>query len=138
MEKKQHEIIYESLVDMGLKEKYGHPGIYSISIGDKLVYIGKSRDMLVRIANHLEQIQFNTKTNKYIVMREAREKGYNLNFDVMQYCELDDQEIADWEARLIQKHMPALNYQIPKIGQSGYYTNPEALKITLEQIIGGK
>jgi hypothetical protein len=53
-EKKQHEIIYESLVDMGLKDKYGHPGIYSISIEDKLVYIGKSRDMLVRISNHLE------------------------------------------------------------------------------------
>jgi hypothetical protein len=53
-EKKLHEIIYESLVDMGLKEKYGRPGIYSISIGDKLVYIGKSRDMLTRISNHLE------------------------------------------------------------------------------------
>lgn len=83
MERPLHEVIYDSLVDMGLKEKYGRPGIYSISIGEKLVYIGKSRDMLVRISNHLEEIETNEKTNKYIVLRAAREKGIRLNFDVM-------------------------------------------------------
>ena len=33
-----------------LVEKYNHPGIYSVSIGDKLAYIGKSRDMICRLA----------------------------------------------------------------------------------------
>lgn len=59
MERPLHEVIYDSLVDMGLKEKYGRPGIYSISIGETLVYIGKSRDMLVRISNHLEEMELN-------------------------------------------------------------------------------
>ena len=34
----------------GLCKKYEHAGIYSISIGDQLVYIGKSHNMLRRIA----------------------------------------------------------------------------------------
>ena len=34
----------------GLSPKYEHPGIYSISIGNQLVYIGKSRNMLRRLA----------------------------------------------------------------------------------------
>lgn len=33
-----------------LYNKYEHAGIYSISIDDKLVYIGKSNNMLKRIA----------------------------------------------------------------------------------------
>ena len=39
-EKKRYEEIYEELVEKGLEEKYSRSGIYSISIGDKLVYIG--------------------------------------------------------------------------------------------------
>ena len=34
----------------GLCKKYEHAGIYSISIDDKLVYIGKSHNMLKRLA----------------------------------------------------------------------------------------
>ena len=134
-QKQQYEVIYDSLVDMGLKEKYGHPGIYCVYIDEILVYIGKSRDMLVRIANHLDQIEVNMKTNKYKVIREARNTGHNVRFDVMEYCEQNDQIISDAEARLIQKHMPPLNHQIPKIGMSGYFKNNEALYITLDQIL---
>jgi hypothetical protein len=47
-------VIYESLIDMGLKEKYGHAGIYCIYIDEILVYIGQSKEMLLRIANHLD------------------------------------------------------------------------------------
>lgn len=34
----------------GLCKKYERAGIYSISLGDKLVYIGKSHNMLKRLA----------------------------------------------------------------------------------------
>ena len=35
---------------IGLRNKYEYAGIYSISLGDELVYIGKSYNMLKRIA----------------------------------------------------------------------------------------
>jgi predicted GIY-YIG superfamily endonuclease len=64
----EHEI-YLNLLSLGLSEKYSKAGIYSISIDNKLVYIGKAKDMLVRIANHLKEIEVNTKSNKYKVLR---------------------------------------------------------------------
>ena len=36
----------------GYADKYDHAGIYSISLGNTLVYIGKSVNMLERIAAH--------------------------------------------------------------------------------------
>jgi excinuclease UvrABC nuclease subunit len=65
------EEIYNQLIEMGLYDKYGKPGIYSISIEGKLVYIGKAKDMLVRIANHLREIEENRTSNKYRVLRQA-------------------------------------------------------------------
>ena len=63
------EEIYNDLLASGLQEKYGKAGVYSISIGERLVYIGKAKDMLVRIANHINEIENNQKSNKYIVLR---------------------------------------------------------------------
>ena len=40
-----------------IKEKYRGAGIYSIKIDDILVYIGKSQDLLERIAEHIAEIQ---------------------------------------------------------------------------------
>lgn len=44
------ENMYQWLKRNGYADKYDHAGIYSISIGDQLVYIGKSRNMLRRLA----------------------------------------------------------------------------------------
>ena len=42
--------MYNFLKRKGYDKKYEHAGIYSISIDDKLVYIGKSHNMLRRVA----------------------------------------------------------------------------------------
>jgi hypothetical protein len=42
--------MYHWLKGKGLAPKYEHAGIYSISVDDTLVYIGKSHNMLMRIA----------------------------------------------------------------------------------------
>lgn len=34
-------------------EKYYGSGIYCIKANDKIVYIGQSKDMIVRVANHV-------------------------------------------------------------------------------------
>lgn len=43
---------YHWLKRKGLAPKYEHAGIYCIKIDDKIVYIGKSKNMLRRIADH--------------------------------------------------------------------------------------
>ena len=138
---KRVEEIEKWLLNQGLGDKYNHPGLYCIKIQDKLVYIGKSLNMLERIANHLAHIEFPQKTHKYQILAEARQRGYDVQFDVLYYSQkknLKDIEldIGNEEGRLIRKYRPALNYQIPKEGDYTKYTvNRMAKYITLERIL---
>ena len=54
----------------GLSEKYEHPGIYCIKIDNQIVYIGKSRNMLERIAQHYVGIKEGSE-RKYRILAEA-------------------------------------------------------------------
>ena len=54
----------------GLADKYDHAGIYRIKIDDKIVYIGKSHNMLKRVAQHYAGIQLKTE-RKYCILAEA-------------------------------------------------------------------
>lgn len=140
IEGSREEEIYKELKEKGLEQKYGKPGIYKISIEDKLVYIGKARDMLIRIANHLTELEQNTKSNKYKVLRQAKTAGRKINFDVMYYslCPIGediDKDIGFMEGELIRFYKPPLNYQIPKKEDyRKYEVNKSAKYITLEQI----
>ena len=42
--------VYAMLRRRGLSPKYEHPGIYCIKLDGQIVYIGKSENMLVRVA----------------------------------------------------------------------------------------
>lgn len=44
------ENMYNKLKQKGLADKYEHAGIYCIKIDDDIVYIGKSHNMLKRVA----------------------------------------------------------------------------------------
>ena len=44
------ENVYSWLKRFGFGCKYEHPGIYCIKVDDKIVYIGKSLNMLKRVA----------------------------------------------------------------------------------------
>lgn len=50
MSKKYEENVYKWLKRKGLAPKYEHAGIYCIKIDCHIVYIGKSLNMLVRVA----------------------------------------------------------------------------------------
>lgn len=97
--------------------------------------------MLVRIANHIKEIEINKKSNKYIVLRQARAAGITIKFDVLYYstCLLEEEIIEDIgqaEGKLIREYRPVLNYQIPKADNWRKYTvNKEASKVRLEDII---
>ena len=67
------ENVYNWLKRKGLADKYEHPGIYCIKINGKIVYVGKSRNMLQRIAEHYVGIKAE-KEKKYRIMAEAQRK----------------------------------------------------------------
>lgn len=137
----REEEIYNWLLEQGLADKYSKAGIYKISIDQKMVYIGKAKDMLVRIANHLTQIEQNTVSNKYRVLRQAQEEGHKINFDVLYYClcpqtEGIENDLGFMEGELIRFYKPVLNYQIPKKEDYRKYTvNKTAKYITLQEIL---
>ena len=135
--------IYDWLVSLDLEEKYSKPGIYCIKILGNIVYIGKSRDMLVRIANHIKELRtLNSRSsNKYKVLAQAQIQGYKIEFDVMYYSPflLDEEIIEDIgaeEGRLIREYRPILNYQIPREDNWHKYTiNKAARSARLEDIV---
>lgn len=125
-------------------QKYNHAGIYCIKINGQIVYVGKSLNMLERIACHyLEITEGTNKTNKYKVLHKAfNSEECHIEFDVLYNCrkkmkEAVEKEVGEAEAKFINQHMPVLNYQIPKVGDYKHYTvNKKAQIITLEEILG--
>lgn len=132
------------IIDQAAPGKYDCAGLYSISIGDKIVYIGKSTDCKQRIGSHLLNIQEedseNYNSNKYIVLREAWQKGLPISFQLIYKSEVEEDEIGDdigfKEGEYIRKYFPPLNYQIPKKDNYKKFTVQKAAKtITLDEIV---
>lgn len=97
--------------------KYSGVGIYSIGIKDKIVYVGKSKDMLNRICNHIQHIKDETEGHKYELLHGIQNRGYTIKFDVLEYCNesnLDENEIY-W----INEIKPYLNTQFPYFDNKG-------------------
>lgn len=102
----------------GHAPKYEHAGIYCIKVDDKIVYVGKSGNMLRRIAAHYAHIQMGTET-KYRILSEAQRKGHSLGFDVLYYAKSKryadkTTELGEKEGEYIRMYSPILNTQIPK------------------------
>ena len=109
---------YNWLKRKGLAEKYEHAGIYCIKIDDKIVYIGKSANMLRRISQHYAGIKQGTE-KKYRIISEVERKGHPITFDVLYYAKsrrYADKlaEIGEKEGEYIRRYTPILNTQIPK------------------------
>ena len=68
------ETIYAELKqDPALIEKYfERAGIYTISIADKVVYVGKSHSLLHRIAEHIDATN-QAFRHKYRILNQARQ-----------------------------------------------------------------
>lgn len=97
----------------GHAPKYEHAGIYCIKVDEKIVYIGKSGNMLRRIAFHYAHTQMETET-KYRILSEVRRKGHELGFDVLYYAESKRQadrftELGEKEGEYIRQYRPILN-----------------------------
>ena len=97
--------------------------------------------MLIRLANHIKEIECNTKSNKYKVLRQLRKNGYDIEFDVLYYSPflLEEeifQDIGEEEGKWIRDLRPCLNYQIPKEGDFKHYeVNKLAKYVRMEDIL---
>ena len=108
-------------------------GCYAIFISDRLVYIGKSINMKRRLQEHIYYIKhpekynsINEGSNKYKVLNEAYNRGFEIRFDVIYY----GNDIDIKEVQLINNYLPPLNYYL-----SPEQRNDIALSITLNEIL---
>ena len=129
---------------MKLNKDLDKPGIYCIKLQGKKVYVGKSRNMLNRVAAHMQHIYSNTpesKGHKYQILKQADKQKMAIEFDVLYYStkteQVDiDEDIGSAEALFINYYMPSLNVQIPKIDNWNSHTmSKTAQTITLEEIV---
>lgn len=132
----------QQIVDQGKEQKYkDKAGIYAIKVQNKIVYIGKSTNMIVRIASHMRHICEQTpesESNKYVVLREALKNNIPIEFSVLYYSNSEDiiEDIGNTEGIYIRQYMPILNYQIPKEEDwRRYKVNKIAAKATLNDVL---
>ena len=134
------ENMYQWLKRNGYADKYDHAGIYCIKIDNIIVYIGKSTNMLRRVAEHYAAIK-GQETRKYRRLAEEKRKGHSINRDVLydakaRYASAIKEEIGEKEGEYIRANRPALNTQIPKADNwRNYEINELASTITLSEIL---
>ena len=109
--------MYNYLKRSGLGAKFDHAGVYCIRIDGRIVYIGKSQNMLLRMAQHKIAIQ-QKKECKYRILAEAQRTGHRVRFDVLYDASSFGQdaikeEIGRMEGEFIRRYRPLLNTQIP-------------------------
>ena len=132
--------IYARLKRQGWAQQFEHPGIYKISIDDQIVYIGKSKNMLRRLAQHQIGIE-KQEERKYRILAEAKRHRHRVSFDVLYYAveltpKLIEEELGEKEGEFIRKLKPVLNTQIPKADNwRNYEINKIADTITLSEIL---
>ena len=102
----------------GLAPKYEHPGIYCIKVEGQILYIGKSENMLQRVAEHYVGIRIGSE-KKYRLLSEIQRNGHPIEFDVLYYAQKKREsaireEIGNKEGEYIRQFRPVLNTQIPK------------------------
>lgn len=135
--------IYKKNIQQEWSKKYQCSGVYSITVNNKIVYIGKSKDILYRMAEHWASMG-NPKENKYKVLAEAHRRRYNVRFNVLYTAKSKtraeiEEEIGEREGYFIRLYQPPLNTQIPKEENWRSYTvNRGALNISLDDIMEGE
>lgn len=138
-EKEKQRIISQNPAN---EKKYDCAGVYSISIGGNLTYIGKAKNMLKRITEHILEIKREKPMgHKYEIFKQAMNEDVKITFDVIYRAVSSDtdeleKEIGEKEGFFIRQYLPVLNYQIPKEENYKSFTvNKEANTITLDQIM---
>lgn len=135
--------VYNRYYAQEWSKKFQCSGVYSITVNNKIVYIGKSNNILYRMAEHWCSMG-NPKENKYKVLAEANRRNYSVRFHVLYTAKSKtraeiEEEIGEREGYFIRLYQPPLNTQIPKEENWRSYTvNRGALNISLDDIMEGE
>ena len=110
------------------------PGVYTLKALDKIVYVGKSKNLKDRLLQHMFHIEYyndwdipSEKVKKYELLAEIKDKHIEIVPSVIftayndAYCSTDSQ-IGRMEAYYIRKYQPYLNTQIPELFNYFKYT----------------
>lgn len=105
--------MYQSLKRKGLAPQFECAGIYAILLDGKIVYIGKSGNILMRMAQHYAQLA-QGREHKYRILAEATRSGHKMCFTVLYRAKQTDydaitEEIGNMEGGYIRLHRPPLN-----------------------------
>jgi len=103
---------YNWLKRKGLAEKYEHAGIYCIKIDEKIVYIGKSHNMLKRVAQHYAGIQMQSE-RKYRILAEAQRK--DMPSISMSFTERSKHDTLQLRRKLEKKRASTFVYTRPHL-----------------------
>ena len=134
------ENMYHWLQRQGYGPALDHAGIYKITIDNKIVYIGKSKNMLYRLAEHFVEFK-NPKNHKYRILAEAKRKGHRVKFEKIYDAKSTlpsdiEEELGKAEGFYIRRYRPPLNTQIPKESDWRRFDyNSTATTITLGEIL---
>ena len=119
-----------------LKE-FQKSGIYGIFIEDKIVYIGKSKDIARRLVQHMDEIAYEGPTNiKYTILHQAWKLGYKVGFRILTLAKGED-NLGEAEGIFIRHYLPPLNTKIPR--EDDWRKNDDSPKpqlATLNNILG--
>ena len=134
------ENMYHWLQRQGYGPALDHAGIYKITIDNIIVYIGKSKNMLYRLAEHFVEFK-NPKNHKYRILAEAKRRGHRVKFEkiydaVTKLPSQIEEELGEVEGEFIRCYRPPLNTQIPKESDWRKFDyNSTATTISLDQIM---
>lgn len=95
-------------------------GIYAITIDNRIVYVGQSKNIYQRCGQHIYNIQnamFNQE-QKYLLLLSAQLGGHSIDCISLEYVELD--QLTDKEDEYIKLYKPCLNILTPDGKQDIY------------------
>lgn len=111
----------------GVEEK---SGIYAITLDNKIVYIGQSKNIYFRCCQHIyntENATFN-KEKKYLLLLAAKLGGHNVDCIPIDYADPDC--LTELENLYIEQYSPMLNILTP-------HGKQDITKLKIEDLLEG-
>lgn len=112
-------------------------GVYCIYVQDQPVYVGKSKELVFRLASHYFQIFHLPPTDhKYDVIQQAVKRWGKdcVSYEILSVSD-DKDKIGYTEAYYINQYNPPLNIQIPSLKNYMLYKSRSINNITVDNLL---
>lgn len=109
-----------------IKNYDGKSGIYALLFGDRIIYIGQSKNLGSRLREHRREGKFKS------MLKDKTANAYQLemyklidlfrdqiSFTILK--EVEQKSLNYWEKKLIEQHKPKYNYVGTKVPYKKFY-----------------